>query len=35
MGGKAEIYLNSLKVTLKKATNWKAPGHDEMHEFWF
>ena len=31
---KAEIYIDLLKTTLKKS-NWKTPGHDKIHGFWF
>ena len=30
-GLKGEIH----KKTLKKISNWKTPGHDEIHGFWF
>ena len=23
------------KTTLKRISNWKAPGHNEIHGFWF
>ena len=32
---KANIRLDSLRATLKKITNWKTPGHDSIHGFWF
>ena len=32
---KAEIRINLLKTTLKKISNWKTPGHDGIHGFWF
>ena len=34
-GPKAEIHIDLLRVTLKKVTNWKTPGHDGIHGFWF
>ena len=34
-GPKAEIHINLLKKTLKKISNWKMPGHDGIHGFWF
>ena len=34
-GPKAEIYINLLKTTLKRMPNWKMPGHDGIHSFWF
>ena len=34
-GPKAEIHINLLKTTLKKISNWKMPGHDWIHGFWF
>ena len=34
-GLKAEIYIDLLKMTLKKTSNWKTPGHDGIHGFWF
>ena len=34
-GPKAEIHTDLLKTTLKKVSNWKTPGHDGMHGFWF
>ena len=34
-GPKAEIYTDLLKTTLKKVSNWKTPGHDGIHGFWF
>ena len=34
-GPKAEINIELLKNTLKKISNWKTPGHDGIHEFWF
>ena len=32
---KAEIHIDLLKSTLKKVSNWKMPGHDGIHVFWF
>ena len=34
-GPKAEIHTDLLKMTLKKVLNWKTPGHDGIHGFWF
>ena len=34
-GPKTEIHINLLKTTLKKKSNWKTPGHDGIHGFWF
>ena len=34
-GPKVEIHLDALKVTLKKIPNWKTPGLDDIHGFWF
>ena len=31
----AEIHTDLLKMTLKKISNWKTPGHDGIHVFWF
>ena len=31
---KPEIHVDLLKKTLKRISNWKAPGHDRMHGFW-
>ena len=31
----ADIYVDSLRATLKNLLNWKTPGHDGTHEFWF
>ena len=33
-GPKAEIHINLLKTT-QKISNWKTPGHDGIHGFWF
>ena len=33
-GLKAEIHTDLLKMTLKKISNWKTPGHDRIHGFW-
>ena len=32
---KMEIHFDLLKTTLKRISNWKAPGHDGIHGFWF
>ena len=32
---KVKIYINSLRTTLKKISNWRTPGHDGIHEFCF
>ena len=29
-----EIHIDLLNTTLKKS-NWKTPGHDRIHGFWF
>ena len=34
-GPKTEIHIELLKKTLKKISNWKTPGHDGIHGFWF
>ena len=34
-GPKMEIHIDFLKTTLKRISNWKAPGHDGIHGFWF
>ena len=34
-GPKTEIHTDLLKTTLKKISNWKTPGHDGIHGFWF
>ena len=34
-GPKAEILMELLKKTLKKISNWRTPGHDGRHGFWF
>ena len=34
-GSKMEIHVDLLKTTLKRISNWKAPGHDGIHGFWF
>ena len=33
-GSKAEMHIEKLEMTLKKS-NWKTPGHDGIHGFWF
>ena len=32
---KTKIHIDLLKTTLKRISNWKAPGHDGIHGFWF
>ena len=32
---KMEIHIDLLKATLKRISNWKTPGHDRIHGFWF
>ena len=32
---KMEIHVDLLKITLKRISYWKAPGHDGIHGFWF
>ena len=34
-GPKMEIHIDLLKTTLKRMSNWKKPGHDGIHGFWF
>ena len=34
-GPKTEIHIDFLKTTLKRISNWKTPGHDGIHDFWF
>ena len=34
-GLEMEIHVNLLKTTLKRISNWKAPGHDGTYGFWF
>ena len=34
-GPKTEIHIDLLKKTLKRISNWKTPGHDGIHGFWF
>ena len=34
-GFKTEIHMDLLKTTLKRILNWKTPGHDGIHGFWF
>ena len=34
-GPKAKIHTDLLRPTLKKLSNWKTPGHDCIHDFWF
>ena len=32
---KTEMHIDLLKTTLKRISNWKTPGHDGIHDFWF
>ena len=32
---KMEIHVDLLKTPLKRISNWKEPGHDRIHGFWF
>ena len=34
-GPKANIHLELLRARLKKIPNWKTPGPDGIHGFWF
>ena len=34
-GLKGEVHIELLKKTLKKISNWKTPGYDGIHKFWF
>ena len=34
-GPKAEMHTELLKTTFKKVSNWKTPGHEGIHGFWF
>ena len=34
-GTDAEVLIELLKKTRKKISNWKTPGHDGIHGFWF
>ena len=34
-GSKAKIHLYSLRATPPKIPNWKTPGHNGKHGFWF
>ena len=34
-GLKVEIHIELLKKTQKKISNWKTPGHNGIHGFWF
>ena len=34
-GPEADIQQDSPRTTLKKVVNWKTPGHDGVHGFWF
>ena len=33
--GNERINIDLLKTTLKRIWNWKTPGHDGIHSFWF
>ena len=30
-----DMYLDTQRAILKKVGNWKTPGHDTIHGFWF
>ena len=32
---KMETHIDLLKTTLKRISNWKTSGYDEIHGFWF
>ena len=34
-GSKVEIHIELLEKTLRTISNWKIPGHDGIHGFWF
>ena len=34
-GPRADIHIDLLKTTQKGIPNWKMPGHDGIHGFWF
>ena len=34
-GPQGNIHSDGFKVTLKKISNWKTPGLDDIHGFWF
>ena len=34
-GLKVEIHIDLLRTTLKNISNWKVPGHDGIHGYWF
>ena len=34
-GPKVEIYMDLLRMMLKKISNWKIPDHSGIHGFWF
>ena len=34
-GPKIEIHVDLLRSILKRISNWKVPGHDGIHGFWF
>ena len=33
-GSKVDIHLNTRKAILKKTSNWKTSGLDDIHRFW-
>ena len=33
-GPEMEIHVDLLRTTLKRISNWKAPGHDGIYGFW-
>ena len=34
-GQKAKIYIDLFRATLKRVPNWKTPGNDSIHVYWF
>ena len=34
-GSKEEIHRDSLRATVNEIPDWKIPGHDGIHGFWF
>ena len=34
-GPQVNIHPDGLKATFKKISNWKTPGLDGIHRFWF
>ena len=34
-GPQVNIHLDRLKAMLEKTANWKTPGLDGIHRFWF